>query len=305
MNLVKAGGPLALMLATSLMVSHPAAAEEFHHSPVRCITANPAPQGAAAPKPFLKLPFRKRDGYRSLIVSNGWIHPPDEEVFIGPGHHNSLDFEFTRQKDHGYGLPVLAAAAGRAYFTYQNLTQDWIDSKGVKHRIGVGGGLVVEVRHNNGFVTQYIHLSKVARGIPYLPPTASPDVHGDWTPSGLFKSNEELWEFGVPVRAGQVLGRQGDTGMGLDWNDDFDVRTGKVAPRNRAKLPPWDPTQLHFQVYQGRLNGTKQNILDPSGGYWKIGESYNPYTPKPGTFCLGPQSLWLTDRHGQPRYAGR
>lgn len=182
----------------------------------RCGPSADAPDGAVVPEPFLELPFRAQDGRRSLTVSNGWITASDEEQFTGPGIHAALDFEFSRQPDHGYGLPVLAAADGRAYYTYQNLTDFWRDDQGVSHRIGLGGGLVVEVRHHNGFVTQYIHLATIAPGIPYLRPEPDPDVPGDWIPTGLFQSNEVLWELGVPVRQGQIIGTQGDTGIGLE-----------------------------------------------------------------------------------------
>lgn len=293
-----------LVAAIGMAVAVPAQAAQVgsQHGQQSCEAPNAAPPGAVKPVPFLKLPFRMRDGLLSLQVTNGWVTSTDEETYTGPGLHRSLDFEFMRQQDHGYGLPVVAAADGRAYFTYQNLTDVWVDPQGVAHRIGVGAGLVVEVRHANGFVTQYIHLATVAKGIPYLRPEADPDVPGDWIPSGLFRTNEELWEFGVPVRQGQVIGTQGDTGIGLDWNDDFDVETGKVAPRNRELLKPWDPPQLHFQVYNGRINGAKQNIIDAADGYWQ-NTIKNRYTPRPGKFCLGPNHLWLTGPGGQPLYA--
>ena len=291
-----------LVVASGVVIAAPAQAATSHDGSAVCETPTPLPIGAV-PAPFLKLPFRARDGVASLKVTNGWVVAADEETYTGPGLHKALDFEFTRQANHGYGLPVVAAAAGRAYVSYQNITDNWVDPQGVTHRIGVGAGLFVEVRHCNGFVTQYIHLGTVAAGIPYLPPVPDPDVPGDWIPSGIFQSNEVLWAFGVPVKQGQVLGTQGDTGIGLDWNDDFNVQTGTVAPRDREQKPPWDLTQLHFQPYQSRVNGSKQNILDPSDLRAQITATSNPYTPCPGVFGLGPNHLWLTGPFGQPLYA--
>lgn len=294
---------LLVCMTTAAGLVAVAAPAQAHSSGNQCVTANAAPAGSSAPAPFLKLPFRERDGRNSLTISNGWVNALDEEPFTGPGDHKALDFEFTRQPDHGYGLPVVAAADGRAYFSYQNWTENWTDSNGATHRLGFGAGLVVEVRHSNGFVTQYIHLATVAQGIPYLRPEASA-IPGDWVPVGLFQSNETLWNLGVPVRAGQVLGTQGDTGIGDNWNDNFNVETGVVAPRDRQTLRPWDPPQLHFQIYQGRVDGAKQNILDPSGGYWHVGlDGRNQYTPRAGKFCTGPTSLWLTGRNGKALYA--
>ena len=100
--------------------------------------------------------------------------------------------------------------------------------------------------------------------------------------------------------------------MSLDWRDDFDPATGTVTPRDRTVLPPWDPTQLHFQLYQGRIGGTKQNIIDPSGvwGQARPGEWYGPglvefnaYGNVPGRLTVGPRTVFLTDSDDRPLYA--
>jgi murein DD-endopeptidase MepM/ murein hydrolase activator NlpD len=137
-----------------------------------CTAATTAPTPVAQDQlqPFLKLPFKKSDGKNSAIISNGYKMAANEIPIAGPDDHTALDFEFTKQKDHGYGLPILAADDGRAYFSYQYLSGSWTDAQGVAHQIGVGGGLFVEVRHCNGWVTQSLHLSKVAN-VATAPPT--------------------------------------------------------------------------------------------------------------------------------------
>jgi murein DD-endopeptidase MepM/ murein hydrolase activator NlpD len=293
-------GVLALVASATLytppVAAHPD--DEQHSWSCRFSSTAPNPVAVADLRPFLKLPFRQEDGQHSLSITNGWQMAEDEIPFAGPGLHSALDFEFLRTHDHGYNVPVLAAADGRAYYTYQYISGDYTDPQGEQHQIGLGAGLVIEVRHCNGFVTQYIHVNRVADGIPYLKPEPDTATPGDWVPSGLFKTNQELWQTGTPVRAGQIIGWQGDTGIGFDWKDNFKSGLGIVIPRDRQKLPPWDPTQLHFQVYGGRVDGAKQNIVDPSDIYGQITHSTNPYTKRPGDLLVGPKSLWLSDRRG-------
>ena len=289
--------------------------------------AGPVP-GTVTPPPFLKLPFRQQDGEHSLWNSEGWYTSPDELSIDDETNgdlHAANDLELTRQPDHGYGMPIVAATSGRAYYSYQYVSGSWTDpATGKTHQVGWGAGLVVEVRAskdqpgNPGWVTQYIHLSRVAPGIPYLQATAVTDpndpAHPDWFPAGLVQDDDTLWNEGVPVTQGQVIGYQGDTGIGFDWKDNFNATTGKVSPRNRAAQKAWDPPQLHFQLYQGRINGSKQNIIDPFGLYAQVcpGElqwrnlGTNPYTPVPGDVKAAPQgSVFMTDNHGKLLYAAR
>jgi len=280
------------------------------------------------PPPFLKLPFRERDGAHSLWDSEGWYTSPDELSIDNETNgdlHGANDLELTRQADHGYGMPIVAATSGRAYYSYQYISGSWTDpATGKTHQVGWGAGLVAEVRSaqdqpgNPGWVTQYIHLSKVAPGIPYLQATSVNDPndpsHPDWYPAGLIQDDNTLWNAGVPVKQGQIIGYQGDTGIGFDWKDNFNPVTGKVLPRNRVAEKAWDPPQLHFQLYQGRINGAKQNIIDPFGWYAQVcpGElrwtdlGTNPYTPIPGKVRAAPQgSVFMADGHGDLLYAAK
>jgi hypothetical protein len=322
-------GAMIAALVAFILAPTPALAAQQHGAVSQaCLTTTP-PAGAVMPQPFLKLPFRQRDGLASTYDSQGWLTSPDElsiDDEVNGDLHGANDLELVRQSDYGYGLPILAAASGRAYFSYQYISGTWTDpATGITHQVGWGAGLVVEIRHakdapgNRGWVTQYIHLSKVAPTIPYVGATSVADpndpAHPDWSPSGILQDDDTLWNLGVPVTQGQVIGYMGDTGIGLDWKDNFDPTTGQVTPRNRAVLKPWDPPQLHFQLYQGRVNGAKQNIVDPFGSYaqvcpgeWKptspnAGKYRNPYTPLPGVVRAAKVTAWVT-RAGQPVYAG-
>jgi hypothetical protein len=291
-----------------------------------CLVGSP-PAGSSMPAPFLKLPFRARDGVASAYDSEGWITSPDEldiDDEVNGDLHQANDLELVTTPDYGYGKPIVAAAAGKAYFSYQYISGSWTDPKtGKVVQVGWGAGLFVEIRHaqdqpgNAGWVTQYIHLSSIAPGIPYIPPTKVDDpndpTHPDWTPSGILVDNNTLWNAGVPVQQGQVIGTMGDTGVGKGWKDNFNLATGTVTPRDRRALPPWDPPQLHLSLYQGRVNKVKQNVVDPFGFYaqvcpgeWKpFQRAQNPYGQFPGLMRTAPNSAWVTDRFGHPQYAAQ
>lgn len=270
-----------------------------------CPAPGVMPAGLAAPPAFLKLPFRERDGRDSLTVTEGWLVSEDEIPFTGDFTHGALDFEFANSKDHGYGLPVLAAADGVAYYSYQYLSKSYTDPSGKTHQIGAGAGLFVEIQHPNGWVTMYIHLSSIAPGIPYVGARPDPNVPGDWAPSGILQPRNALLQQGAAVKQGQTIGYQGVTGIGLDYKDQFDPATGTVVPRDRLALPPWDPTQLHFQLYHGRDGAlAKQGIVDVAGVYGRITANANPYNSQPGQFCVvASLTAWVTDGTGQPLYA--
>lgn len=316
---------VGMLVALGAAGPTPSYAATAHGDSQACLPGSP-PASSSMPAPFLKLPFRARDGVASLYDSQGWLTSPDELAYddeVNGAVHGANDLELLRQRNYGYGLPIVAAASGRAYFSYQYISGSWTDKAGAAHQVGWGAGLFVEIRHSQdtatsrGWVTQYIHLSKVAPGIPYLKPEAVDDpndpAHPDWYPAGIVQDDDTLWNYGVPVTQGQIIGYQGDTGIGLDWKDAFNPDTGQVAERSAA-LKPWDPPQLHLQLYQGRVNGAKQNIVDPFGFYgqacpgeWKSpGKRTNPYTPFPGVVRTVPHaSAFVLDGFGQPEYAAQ
>ncbi|HXH26771.1 MAG TPA: hypothetical protein VNG90_02665 [Candidatus Acidoferrum sp.] len=301
---------LLLVMCNGPKLAHAAAATPQFGSKCTGLGPNPTPLGAV-PAPFLKVPFSESLSKNSLAVSNGWLTASDEIPVTRTLSHHAMDWEFENSPDHGYEYPVFSSTDGCAYASYQYISvyQNG-PPDGKLHQYGLGAGLVIEVRAPNGFVIQYIHLSYYLPNIPFVGATAVPDpadpAHPDWSPSGLFQSADALFSEGVQVHAGQLLGFQGDTGIGLDWKDNYNDTTHIVLPRNRQLLPPWDPTQLHYQVYQGRdANFVKQNILDPFGLYAQITGpgSGNPYSPSPGHLTPGTPDLFLTDAQGNLEYA--
>jgi len=263
--------------------------------------------GTINPPQIFALPFSAADATGSINVTNGWKVANDEVPFTGDFTHGALDFEFPNTPDHGYGLPIYAAADGAAYYSYQYLSGSFTDPDGITHQVGWGGGLFVEIQHEQGWVSQYIHLSRVAPGIPYLAATPK-GPPGDWYPTGIMQPRDALLKAGQWVRQGTLLGWLGDTGIGYDYQDAFDPSTGTVAQRDRVALPPWDPAQLHFQIYHGRNPATwsKQGVVDPSGVYGRITTTTNPYAVRPGKLCVVPSLMaWQTNKKGQLLYAVR
>lgn len=171
--------------------------------------------------------------------------------------------------------------------------------------------------------TQFFHLKEVAPGITYLPPIRQPDVvayNGQkikiWTPL-VNKPQEYMRQHASKITRGQLIGWVGDTGINFGYDDDFNVATGKVAARDRRALPPWDPqgvplltsldraAQIHQQSYIGRgpaPTHSRQNSFDMYDLYAKVKPFNNPYTPAPGAFRAGPNSVFETNVLGQPKF---
>ncbi|QHN42629.1 hypothetical protein GII36_02035 [Candidatus Mycosynbacter amalyticus] len=309
-------------------------------------TWNPPRPAGIVPvdQPFLKLPFKRAFGQR-LTVTQGWNEEATEETVIGPGVHAAIDFE-----GYPYGAPIVAAADGWAYYTYQRLIElvnykDPITGRQINY-IDEGAGLFVEVVHdklatgvpgNPHWVTQYIHLDRVAAGIPYVTSTPSGTVTvgnqtiTNYSPDGILRPQSELIRVGKRVRQGQVIGYMGDTGIGANWYDNWNPVLRTVLPRNRLVTPPWDPqgaykvvsptwaTQLHFNLYAGRGADGKQgqqNRLDTFDLYAAsdLGilpdHTYaNPYTNnvKGGKPYAGPadsKTAFIRDSQGNLVFAG-
>ncbi len=123
--------------------------------------------GKSVKKAFLKVPF-KYDYRISSGFSASRLHP----VLGTRRPHYGVDFAAPT------GTPVLASASGRVIFA------GW---KG-------GNGRLVEIRHPNGYVTYYLHLSKI-----------------------LVKS-------GQSVAQGDRIGRVGSTGLASGPHLDYRIR---------------------------------------------------------------------------------
>lgn len=279
-------GRISLAIAATMLLacfSNPAGASATDWNP-------PRPAGVITPdQPFLKLPFVQGLA-RNLKITQGWTVEATEASIIGAGEHNAIDFE-----GYAYGAPIVAAADGWAWYSYERYVTPVNYSDPITGRlitfIDEGAGLVVEVAHdarstgvpgNPRWVSQYMHLSRVRPGIPYQ--TSVPDevveIQGqkytNYYPQGIVRPTEDLVKVGKRVKQGEVIGWHGDTGIGANWHDNWNAVLKTVIPRHRPSTPPWDPqgayqsvppalaAQLHFGLYAGRNSaGARQNKVDP------------------------------------------
>lgn len=294
---------------------------------------------------FMRLPFKRADA-KALKITNGWKMASDEAKVLGDSDdHAAIDYEGVK-----YGTPIYAPADGWAWYSYQSFPMRyqgpynplkpsdpntfWRDPHtGHEGYLGAAGLFVElqfdkEVKRKDGtslgnITTQFFHMKDVAPGITYLPPVRQADVvahNGQrikiWTPV-VNKPQEYMRQNASPVKKGQLIGWVGDTGINFGYDDNFNVETGKVEPRDRYKLPPWDPqgvpllvspdnaAQVHQQSYIGRGPAptySRQNNFDLYDLYAEVKPYHNSYTPVPGTFRSGPKGVFETNMFGQPKY---
>ena len=93
--------------------------------------------------------------------------------------------------------------------------------------------------------------------------------------------------------------------------------TQQIQKAVECHNPPWDPqgvplltsldraAQIHQQSYIGRgpaPTHSRQNSFDMYDLYAKVKPFNNPYTPAPGAFRAGPNSVFETNALGQPKF---
>ncbi|HEX6461936.1 MAG TPA: hypothetical protein VFZ58_01540 [Candidatus Saccharimonadales bacterium] len=295
-------------LATLLGLTAPAiaAAEQQAQGNDICKSVPYAPP-AAGVTPFTTQPFRERDALGSLVATQGWIVSPDEEQFVdGPGEHRAIDYEFHNRADKGFGVRVLVPNDACIYYSFQAFVCDNLHND---KRVGCSAGLFAEMITDSGWVVQIAHLDQVNPKIPYL--AAEPDGPHGWFPAGaVTKSSTVLKTLGVRMKAGELLGLMGDTGITYGYYDNFQVIDGRgvVLPRDRQAFPNWEEgyAQAHIAYYGGRAEGgAHQRNTDPFGWYGQISPSLDQYNGTcPGRFKFDTDTLYKT-RHGKVLYARR
>jgi len=140
-------------------------------------------EGKGVKKAFLKVPF-KYDFRISSGFSYSRLHPVHKKRMP----HYGVDYAAP------HGTPVLASASGRVTFAA---------------RKGANGNLV-QIRHPNGYITYYLHLSKI------------------------------LVKAGQSVAQGDLIGRVGSTGVATGAHLDYRIKDkrGKfINPRKYVALP--------------------------------------------------------------------
>lgn len=154
-----------------------------------------------------------------------------------PLDFNRISSRFSRARFH----PVLHRMKAHEGIDYAapTGTPTWTVADGVVEIAGRrgGNGIMVQVRHPNGYRTVYLHLSRVARGI----------------------------RSGVKVKQKQVIGYVGQTGLATGSHLHFGMKIGShyVDPM-KVDLPPGDPVPSRlrgeFFAYRDLMNDRLEAI---------------------------------------------
>lgn len=199
------------------------------------------------------------------------------EVYGGFTNHQAVDFAIPK------GTPVLAAADGLAVASFDEAPIEYppgIIRTWQGRPVTWGYGLYIWIVHPSGWRTVYGHLHKLApafeKARAYYPPevtkTAVNSTTRQFDPKDFGKKVKAL-----PVKAGQVIGLSGITGMGIGQRTYENWLAGKPYEAN-------DEEHVHFEV----VNPDRQNV-DPFGIYALSGK----YPPMGADWSELPKSLWL------------
>jgi hypothetical protein len=255
-------------------------------------------------KPFIYLPFKKH-----YPVAQGWLAIPEETKKSGVTAHWALDFKTPYDTELVSPVKGLLVASIQASWRTKDVTRE---GKTVEEKvtvdgqpIGYGGGIVVEIITPTGQRIQILHMASLDRKLgvkAFSKP--SPDKDGQWAPTGITRSQEELEKLGlgVMVEVGQPIGTAGFSGLGLgevgiiyngeDWPTDI--------PETAFKT--WDDigAHPHLAAHFRNERGGKYGVRDVAAKYSRELSDYND---SQGRLKLAPDALVHADRNGVPLLA--
>lgn len=185
------------------------------------------------------------------MITEGWFYSLAEQAWHGEVDHHALDIA-----PDDYGDPVFAPRAGWALATYQVYPIN--SSRGV---IGYGGGLVVEILHDDGSRSGLYHLSAYNSALPYYAPEASTSADGypAWYPWVLVQADSAFLEYATyRVEQGEWIGNVGVTGLAAPGIDE-------TPSMNPSQLPSWDEPHVHWELFLRGPTGSKMQWWDPTG----------------------------------------
>ena len=229
-------------------------------------------------------PFLSRIFGNSLtpIINEVWRYSEQEAaVYGGYTDHHGIDFAVPS------GTPVLAAASGYALASFEEVP---IRHPGPQQNIWQGEpvywglGLFVIIVHSDGFTTTYAHLQAVAPQLnrAYIEPLLSrSDAIPPFAPLQDLKSARQ--HGAVKVRAGQLIGYSGITGMGMGVRTYDNWLAGKPYRVN-------DDEHVHFAVSSMPALAAGTAYVDPFGIYGAAAAEYPAYM---SDWSQLPGSLWL------------
>lgn len=163
--------------------------------------------GHSVQRAFLKAPLKY--SRISSRFSRRRFHPVQKRYKA----HLGTDYAAPR------GTPILAVGAGTV----------------TKRAYGRGNGRFVKIRHNSIYSTQYLHMSKFAKGI----------------------------HVGARVRQGQVIGYVGSTGLATGSHLCYRFwKNGRQVDALRVKLPPARPVKPEYEEAYCLFRDSMKLVID-------------------------------------------
>lgn len=217
-------------------------------------------------------------------ISEGWVYGAQEtELYGGYNTHEAVDFAVP------LGTPVLAAADGLAIASFEevrirypgNQARSWHGEP-----IYWGYGLFVAILHANGYVTFYAHLHRLSETLwkrAYVQPRQL--AYGDIAPpiDSLKAEDFKSAHTSVSVKAGDVIGYSGITGMGLGQHTYYNWSRNMSYKAN-------DEEHVHFAVSELPAMTGESVYIDPFDIYG-YADAYPSYT---SDWTKLTSSLWLS-----------
>lgn len=233
-------------------------------------------------KPYLHRIFSEKE---SPSITEVWTYGPEEsEIYGGFSNHQAIDFAVPT------GTPVLAAADGFALASFNEVPIRYPDHYARTWHgepIYWGYGLFIIILHENNLITVYGHLNTLEPSLMvngmYVEPLEA--ANGDVNTSILELRRNEIGDKypKIRVKAGQVIGYSGITGMGLGKRTFDDWKAGRPYRVN-------DEEHVHFAVSAMPGPGAEDaEQFDPFGIYGDL-ELYPSYKTD---WSKLPNSLWL------------
>lgn len=218
-------------------------------------------------------------------ISEGWLYGPEETaIYGGYDAHHAVDFAVP------LGTPVLAAADGIAVASFEEVAIRYPGPEARTWRgesVFWGYGLFVIVLHANGLTTAYAHLHRLALALQrvYLKPFEHAD--GDVTaPITRLEAQDFHTTYpAVRIKAGEIIGFSGITGMGMGGRTYDNWRHNKPYRAN-------DEEHVHFALSRLPAFTAETEYLDPFNIYGAHAADYPAYRED---WSGLPGSLWLPD----------
>src|SRR3989338_2326745 len=211
--------------------------------------------------PFLYLPFSRVD-FGKVTVAQGWEANENEKARSKVVAHEAIDFAAP------YGTKVVAPCDG---IVISSCEEGWrvVGENQVVYngkKVAYGGGIFVEIAREDGQRVQLLHLSSLDSSIPFSKP--NPKKDGGWSPTKHSLPFDELKKIGKPVKAGDIIGTVGLTGLEFGTLGKYQGEDRPLSVTEN-ELETWDEVgaHVHLEIFEINEKGGKFGRRDPFAIY--------------------------------------